>query len=278
MSKQFEQFKLKPNDLFTVPAIKGLYNHEQFAHGAKTRQMPVDWTIINDAFESSMVEDRTGESSEASGILQSEHGDRIRTRNQHRMSFNELSFNELTPQMTSTPIRPWSRQSDRSAKTRSVSRASHTSLLNLFTPPSAFRNASGQDLPTKIAPPPNWDISIDFNDEFNFSNQNQTELRSVLSDSSRQHANNNGQSTMEFEVDESEDHAVEHTDLMAALGQNSSEYRIVTKLIRLWQKKIHPIHVDHLLTKGCNRFQAAKTFSSLLSKYHYMARCFYLFF
>lgn len=261
------QFKPKTSDFFTVPAIKGMYNREQFDRGAKTRPMPVDWTILNDVFDS---DDREDEASEASVALQSEHGDQFsRTRNQSRMnsSFNELSFNGLTPRITSTPSRPSSRQSIRSPSVRSISRASHTILANFLTPPAAFQNSASQNLPSQPAPPPP-PIEYGDDDDLNMCfNQSNTGLHSIQSGGSS-HMRANGQTTIDEEIDESEgDAAVEHTDLMVTLGEDSSEYKIITKLMRLWQKNVHPINVDHLLKKGCNRFQAAKTFSSLLSKY-----------
>lgn len=252
------QFKPKTSDFFTVPAIKGLYNIAQFANGAKTRPMPNDWTILNDVLDLDS-DDCAGESSEASDVLLSEHGGQFnRTRNQSRMSFNELSFNGLTPRITSTPNRPLSRQSVQSPSERSISKANHTNPPNLLSPPSAFQNSASQNLPSQLAPPP-----IEFDDDDD--GLNICFNQSVQSGSSHQCAN--GQTTMDEEIDESEGDAIEHTDLMTTLGKDSSEYTIITKLIRLWQKNIHPINVEHLLKKGCNRFQAAKTFSSLLSKY-----------
>lgn len=276
VSKQFAQCTLKQNNLFTMPAIKGLPNRELFARSAKLREMPTDWTIINDVF--SAVDDRAVESSDASDILQSEHGSQmVRTRNQHRMSSREQSFDGILPQMTSTPIRPLSRQSSRSTNTRSTSRASLVNPSDLFTPPAQFNNsvpinsnvlAPPSPFKSPIAPP-NLGGPIDCNDDlmdFNPNNNNNTESRCVANGSSHQRANGQNTTNVNDEIDESEGDPVDHTDLMATLGKDSSEYLIVTKLIRLWQKQIHPIKVDHLLQRGCNRFQAAKTFAALLSK------------
>lgn len=280
MSNQFNQ--QKTNDLFTESAIKGLLIGRQFARGAKTRPMPVDWTIIDGMFDS--IDPADNGDSEASEILQTEHtGQFNRTRSQSRnMSFNEIaSFNGSMmppppPPFTSTPQRP--RRFDRSS--RSVSRAaSPSNVTNLFTPPLAFQNpAQSPNFPSQAVPPPiEYGDADDDDDGISVCiNQNHDEQQSgVQSGSSFQPVN--GEATtaiaMDEEIEESEGDPVENTDLKTALGENSMEYTIITKLIRLWQKDTHPVQVEHLLKKGCNRIQAAKTFASLLSKLFMMMVC-----
>lgn len=261
------QFKPKINNFFTDPAIKGWINRDQFARGTKTRPMPVDWTIIDDVFG---MNDHADDESEASDILQSEHGSQFsRTRSQrNNMSFNEQSSFDASmmppPPITSTPKRP--RRFDRS----SISRASiHSNPSSLLTPPSEFQNpAQSPNSPSQIVPPP---IEYGDDDDINvcFNQSNDERQSGVQSGSSFQSANGHttAATTMNEEIDESECDPVEHADLKTLLGENSSEYAIITKLIGLWQKDIHSIKVEHLLKKGCNRIQAAKTFSSLLGVY-----------
>lgn len=324
ISKQFEQLRMKSNDLFTVPAIQGLFNQELFTFGAKTRPMPVDWTIINDAFDSN---DRAAESHNASDILQVEHcGQFIRTRSQSRISLNELSFNELSQPITSTPIksarkRPWSRQSDRSSIPPPISAASsYSNSPNICTPPTAFKNPATPNLPIRTASPPstfknpsnhivssaavsppsafknptnkrssNRTVSpppafkdssnrnspslvsqpTNFDDDDGLCgfSQNNSGLANGENVPPLQHAS--GQKIMDSESDESEGNAIEQIDLMnTTIDKGSSEYEIISKLIRLWRKNVQPIQMENLLKKGCNRFQAAKTFAALLCKYH----------
>lgn len=230
---------------------------------------------MNDAFDTVV---RTGDSSGgASGILQSEHGSQIRTRNQHRMSFNELSFNEsiqpfTTPQR-SLPLQncsstPYStRFSGNRSSDAQQSSSRNSSQFNddkIFTPPSLFKYSA--NLPSQPVAPP-----IEFDDDFNAFNQNNIDLPSDQNDLSRQRTNCR---SIDDEIDQSEGDgdggAIEHTNLMDILDKDSTEYEIISKLIRLWQKNVHPIKVEHLLTKQCNRFQAAKTFSLLLSKLNFV--------
>lgn len=279
--------------------MKGLYNGELFASHAKTRPMPVDWTIINDVFNAS---ERGDDDSQTSDILQSEHGSQFnRTRNQSRMSFSELpsldsSLMPPPPPITSTPKQP--RLYDRSSRATSPSNAT-----NVFTPPSAFKNSEqnftpptafknseqnltppsafknseqNSNLPSQTVPPP-----IEYGDDDDginvCSNQSNTDQQSGFQNrSSFQRTNDQTTTktmatTMDEEIEESEGDPIEHTDLMTILAKDSFEYAIITKLIQLWQKDTHPIEVGHLLKKGCNRIQAAKTFSSLLSKYNQIA-------
>lgn len=261
--------KPKTNDFFTGPAIKGWVNRDLFARGSKTRPMPVDWTIIDDVFG---LNDRADDESEASDVLQSEHGSQFnRTRSQRaNMSFNEQSSFDTSlmppPPITSTPKR---RRFDRSSVSRATSPANLSNLGPIFTPPSPFQNpAQSPNSTGQIVPPP---VEYDDDDGVNlcFNQSNTGQLSGVPSASSFQAANDQtttSTKTMDEEIDESESDPVEHTELMATLGKDSFEYAILTKLIRLWQKDIHPVKVEHLLKKGCNRIQAAKTFSSLLGE------------
>lgn len=274
-----DQLKPKTSDFFVDSAIKGWVNRDQFARGRKTRPEPNDWTIIDDVFG---LNDHAADESAASDVLQSEHGSQFsRTRSQRaNMSFNEQSSFDATlmppPPITSTPHatpqRP--RRFDRS----SISRApSPSNLSNLFTPPSPFQSsAQHPNSPSRVVPPP-----VEYGDDgdgisvccFNQSNdEQQTGLQNV---SLLQATNDQTKTTivaaaatatMDEEFDESEGDPVENTDLKTMLGESSTEYTIITKLIRLWQKDVHPIKVERLLKKGCNRLQAAKTFSALLGE------------
>lgn len=267
---QGPKFRQRKPDFFAEPLFKGLPNRNLFTRATNRRpvQMPTDWTIINDVVD---VDGRAHESSGASEILQGEHDSQLRTRNQHRsMSFTDLSFSGITPQMTSTPIRPLSRLSDRSGvNTRPSSRASLVNPTDLITPPTQFDKSTSKNskilappspFKSPIAPPPNWD-PIDYDDDsIDFNPNNNNALNDVPSDTPHQRVND--------EIYESEVEPVEHADLITTLGEESNDYLIVTKLIPLWQKKVHPIKMGHLVKKACKRLQAAKAFTSLLCKCH----------
>lgn len=281
--------------MFTAPAINGLQHKELFARGTVTRPMPNDWAILNDVIQLGN-EDPESESSEAGEILQTEHGSRLRTRNQHQLNANDSSFFQNAPQLTSTPARPLSRQSDRSVHTRSTFTASRVNAMDLITPPTAFNNVSRDQGVNIIAPPSPFQNSpigppidfddnmigsigppthiqnspiappMDFDDDMNgLMQNNNNEVRSIPSSSTFLC----GQKTVDADADvpSSGSEPVENADLEQTLGKNSSEYASITKLIRLWDKNVHQINVDRLLKKGCNRLQAAKTFASLLCKF-----------
>ncbi|XP_031617305.1 uncharacterized protein LOC116337117 [Contarinia nasturtii] len=242
--------KLKLNDMFTAPAIRGTPNQKLFARSAKTRLViEVDWTTIQDAFDSGIRDDNGTKLSEEIDILQNENGNiSRRTRSQSRMS---MSFNGpmLNPVLSSTPINP-------SQKSVHSFHASHPnnvvpndispidSYTDLFEPPSPFMDIAA------LAPP-------------GFKNDSQNHESNKQPQSSIPHLDDHN--VPEIDVAQNSSPLIECSDLLVLLGENSLEYTMMQKLIKLWQKGIHPIKVDDLLAKKCNRFQAAKTFASLLN-------------
>lgn len=213
--------------------MNGSCVRDLFARGASTRQMDIDWTTIQDAFDLG-ENDESNESLASIDILRNENESGVQTRSRSRTSHVSDSVPQV-PALTSTPLRQVLTQ--QSATSFHAPR-SQTSVIappsgfgfDEFTPPQGFRNASQS--------------------QFVANSQNE----------SFPHLN-------EENVPKIESPPIEHKDLASLLGENSLEYTTMQKLMKLWRKNTQPINVEHLLTSPCNRFIAAKTFASLLSEY-----------
>ncbi|XP_055296186.1 uncharacterized protein LOC129565383 [Sitodiplosis mosellana] len=235
---QDKQAKLNKVDIFSLPIMNGFFIRELFARTAKMRVADTDWTTIKDGFNDSRFE--TGDQNQSNGsdgsseieILRNESESRIQTRSSSRLSRVSDSV-PIQPALTSTPIRA----SQQSVNSFNAPR----SQSDLFDPSPSFQDSA-------LMPPPDF--------------LNASRSRIVLNDQSIPHLNEKNVP----EIDFNESPLVEHHDLATLLGENSLEYTIMQTLMKLWRKdNVHPIKVEHLLTPRCNRFQAAKTFSSLLS-------------
>lgn len=248
--QQFQKRQLKKIDLFSVPVINQTVNREFFAENAKIRQTTTDWTIIDDALGSSEHDQTSHNESiplSVSEVLQSENDDRIRTRSQHRQSFTNHTFDVL-PQ-SSTPLRPESRQSHSFQTSHNEQIPEHFErydesefeLNDIISPPLIYQNDNSEiaNVTSLLAPPIGFDnTNIESNDP-------------------------------SFDEDVPMDtSAIESTNWTDFIGDDVMAREMMIKLIGLWTKNVLPIKVEHLLTPRCNRFQAAKTFSLLLSESH----------
>lgn len=252
-----QMLKKKTTDLFSVPAMNGTFNRKVFAQNATIKPVETDWAIIQDAFEPFNHETSNvdGENNEEASQVSIEV-DILRNESEsQRRSINvdePLIANRLR---SSTPCRPFSRQSIRCSTPLPLDSNIHTPDL-IVSPPSHLQQwNSGSELnPSNPLAPP-----VDFNDDC----QSNFELQTPSRRQSVQQPNQN--STAEFDI--SIIQFDERPDLIAILGENSLEYVVISKLIVLWQKPMHPVKVNNLLSPRSNRIQAAKTFASLLSKY-----------
>lgn len=240
---QEKRFKLQSKIDFEAPIMNGIVSRELFTRNAKklvhSSRDQTDWTIIEDAFYSASNE-FNGESIEPNEIevLQNESMERRKTRSQSGMSFSH-------PLRTSTPIKqsqenvpfdaPQTQQ--KQPETMQVFEFDPPEAI-FFTPPLNFQD----DI---ISPAPGFE-----------NNQNNPELPNPSQQLD----------LVPFNAESIESPQIECADLATVLGDDSLELEIMKKLLKLWQKNIHPIKVENLLSARCNRFQAAKTFSSLLSK------------
>lgn len=241
--KNFETLKAK-SDLFFVPVINGSVTRELFERNAQIKPMPIDMSIIQDAFESvEHDESKNGTEpsmSNAVECLRSESERQIRTRNSSRMS--SIAPVSVDQSGISTPQ---SRQSIRCSTpipNVNVSLRGTSSFLDMFdqvfTPPQKFKNS--QNSPSPI----------------DFDNNIQSDFELPLERQTLPNEN----------ADVSEHQRFECPDLIESFGENSMEYQLMSKLVNLWHINKHPIKVESLLTPNSNRFRAAKTFSSLLSE------------
>lgn len=254
--QKFALLKLKSADLFSIPVMKGTVNRDLFALTAKNKQIETDWTIIQDAFDSPNCDDaneaNTTVSSEVD-ILRNESENRIQTprqaQHQNEIRLNAANLGDALPISTST--------GQRSPQSIHFSTPYHlTSDLNfipditdehldLVSPPSNFRSSN-------VTPPV----------EFSNTDQDGFKVPNVLIVSKIDNHHVSKDSDNDFEPMANP----QNTLLISALDENSLEYATISKLMKLWQKSVHPIRVENLLKRQCNRFQAAKTFASLLSK------------
>lgn len=239
--------------------MNGTHTDEMFLRGAKVRIMGTDWTTIQDAFDSGVhdaLNDNESNGSNEIDILRNETLNRPNTRSVTRnesRSSTSMAFDQ--PLISSTPNRESSFQQlpggSHFSKSKSlfgdVSPLHTSNQSNLFTPPLNFLNS---ELATVLAPAPGFE-DVNQNDygvpvlpqqppDIEYANESQT--------------------------NEYESPSIDCSDLDTLLGADSLLYAIMKKLLKLWQKNIHPIKVDSLLAPRCNRFLAAKTFNSLLSK------------
>lgn len=225
-------FTLKPKDLFVGTSIKGLVNRDQFARHSNTRRMPIDWGIIDSFFDSN----------DSAVDLKNEHDSQFkRTRNQCvNVSLNEQS----QPTFTSTPKR---RRFDRSES------------------PSQSPNITGHVVP----PPGEFDF---FDDDINllFHRWNSGQLSPISNVSSFQSSYDETtgitSKAIVGEIEDSEGDPLYYTEFVAKLGNQSIGYDVIKKLISSWKKDFAPVKFDDLLKVGCNRVEAAKTFSLLLGE------------
>lgn len=234
--------------------MNGSANREWFARSAKIRSVDTDWTTIQSAFDSGIQDDDGSHGSNESEILRNESENRLQTRSHNRISFHNSAVS-IGTMLTSTPVqRTLSQQSEidfHSQRSQELNLSAISPIAqnnnnnsHLFEPPLAFQNS--------LLPAP-----------FGFSSQNNLEIP-FLSNQSSFTPNQNIR-----KIDLPEDYSSQIVDLAAEFVEHSLEYHIMKKLIKLWQHNIRPIGVTHLLSPGCNRFDAAKTFSSLLSEYIY---------
>lgn len=253
--------KLKQADIFSVPVMNATHNREMFMRSAKVRQMATDWTTIQDAFDSGAHDASNENGSRGSSqidILRHETSNRPNTRNQSRSS-TSLAFDQQLE--SSTPIRDPSFQQSRSSfqfNDKSTSQFDldhipslqlHTSAANqsnVFTPPSYFQDSV-------LAPARGFENVIETDFDVPFLPQQ------TPSEQCNEHSNGS-------QINQNDSPSIECTDLATLLGDDSVQYAIMKKLLKLWQKNIHPIKIDCLLAPRCNRFLAAKTFNSLLSE------------
>lgn len=237
---------MKLNDIFLAPIMNGSFNRDMFARCTTIRQTNNDWTTIQDAYDYVGNDESSESTSSEIDILRNENENSVvRTRSRSRIS--DTAPNQ--PVLTSTPVRDV--LSQQSAPSFHAPR-SQNNLFDVFDPPSEFRNSSLSLTDQSLMPPPNFQNSS--NSRFIPINHNRSVL--ILDDE------------IVPDVDLDESPPIQHHDLADLLGENSLEYAMMQKLMKLWKKDVHPIKVEHLLTPHCNRFIAAKTFASLLSEYH----------
>lgn len=226
--------------------MNGSFIRDLFVRCTKIRQTANDWTTIKDAFDYAGHDESSESTSSEIDILRNESENAvIQTRSRSRIS--DTAPNQ--PVLTSTPVK--NVLSQQSATSFHAPR-SQNNLNDVFDPPSEFQNSSLSLTDQDLMPPPNFRNSSDSR----FIPINHNRSVPVLNDD------------VVPDVDLDESPPIQHQDLANLLGENSLEYAIMQKLMKLWKKDIHPIKVEHLLTPHCNRFIAAKTFASLLSKCH----------
>lgn len=226
--------------------MNGSFNRDLFARGTKIRQTANDWTTIQDAFDYAGNDESSESTTSEVDILRNESENAvIQTRSRSRIS--DTSPNQ--PVFTSTPVKDV--LSQKSAPSFHAPR-SQSNLIDVVDPPFEFQNSSLSLIDQELMPPPNFLNSS--NSRFIPINHNRS--IPVLNDD------------VIPDVDLDESPPIQHQDLANLLGENSLDYTIMQKLMKLWKKDIHPIKVEHLLTPHCNRFIAAKTFASLLGECH----------
>lgn len=258
---------LKTNilDIFPVLLMNGSIERNKLAKRATTKQTETDWSITQDTTAPiDRGESNVGMqdvSNEVIDILWNERESQIRTRSQSRNSFNMPAPAE--PSKASTPRQPPSRQSFRCSTPQSndpllnidanATNGLFDFLDDIIVPSlSDFVRHSGS-MPTSapLTPPIG----------FSKKKQSDSELPNAPA---RRSQRQNENSVPDF--DRSNHQLVKCPDLIDLLGENTPEYTVMGKLMHLWQKSVHPIKVNNLLTPRSNRFEAAKTFASLLSK------------
>lgn len=255
--------KAKPTDVFSAPVTNASITCEMFARNAIPKNIETDWSIIKSIFEPNAREKSNIETEpnfpDEIEYLRNESEYHVQTRSQSRMSFIAPALVER-PNISTYPQRPQSRQSFRCSTPQSpnanivASQRGVTSILDIFneefTPPPEFKNTSSS------APL----IDFDNIDQSDFELPNVPEKRQIPP--------LNGKPENMPEMDRSEHQIVDCPDLLQSLGKHSIEYELMAKLVNLWRTNVYPIKVVNLLQPNSNRFQAAKTFSSLLSRFN----------
>lgn len=257
-AQPLQQLKKKSNDLFLLPAINGSCNKMMFAKYTTIKPIETDWSIIEDAFKP--VDHDNPKHNNATNINESHlsaEAEILQTENESQYGVqSSINVNEPishAPSKSSTPLRTFSRQNIRCSTPVPVSSNENT-RHNIITPPSdlhQWNSASDMSLSHLLVPP------IDFNDEIqsNFEQQTTSDPSPFQQNISHNVTENDQNNTKLFDC----------PDLLTSLGEHSLEHVIISKLIALWQKKMHPIQVENLLPSHSNRIKAAKTFASLLS-------------
>lgn len=252
----------KPNmvDMLSAPAMNGSFVRKKFAECTAMSKESTDWSIINDAFapanRGEPDNDEQNLSMEAD-ILRAEDESRIQTRSQNQSQNGFVvpappdASRVSTPCQSSTSRHSSSRQSIRCSTPKTFDPNAVNQAFDLFDdlipPPIAFNNLA-DSLPESFLTPPNG-----------FGNSHQSDFESSYAPE---------RSSRRIEIDDSSSfQLIEHPELIALLGKESWEYIVMLKLVQLWQKNEQQITVERLLTPRSNRFQAAKTFASLLSKW-----------
>lgn len=227
--------KQQQSHAFTTPIMKGSVVGELFARNAKLKQAETDWTIMEDAYE-----DVSNGPHAVSAVdtLRNESQNQRSSRSRNITRGNALGNVPLasTPIVQSPPI-PDTNVS-RNTRNASAFRQLNLDIVenDFYTPPSAFGDSP-------IAP------------AHGFGNAHSSAPLSIP------HIDNYGT----LEMNENSSQAIDCTDLIAILAEESLEFQTMIKLKKLWQRNVHPINVNSLLTPQSNRFQAAKTFAALLS-------------
>lgn len=258
---------LKTNilDMFPVLLMNGSIELNKFAKHATLKQKETDWSITQATTAHINRDDSNAEIHDASNevidILRNENESQIRTRSQSRNSFNMPAPAE--PSKTSTPRQPPSRLSFRCSTPQSndplinmdtnAGNGIFDFLDDMIVPSSSniVRHSGSMPTSAPVSPPIGFGRKI----------QSESELPSAPVRRFQRPIENSVP-----EIDQNDHQLVECPNLIGLLGENSLEYTVMGKLMYLWQKSVHPIKVENLLTPRSNRFEAAKTFSSLLSK------------
>lgn len=233
-----------------MPSMKGSSEiDELFVRMTKIKQAETDFTIMQDAFDANGSNGPHG--SKEIKILQGESQNQLPGRSRGRRgkagSFCSDPVAASTP--ASTPMKVLPKTSFHDAPRNATFNINTLPLLddsenNFFTPPTDFQD---NFLPP---PPPPQDFANASEDQSTFSK----------SQPSLPHFDNQNAP----ESDEFVFQPIECPDLKTLLSENSLEYETMTKLKQLWKKNVQHITVNTLLSKGSNKVQGAKTFSSLL--------------
>lgn len=227
--------KFKQSHFFDTSIMNGSCVTEQFQRNTIAFEMDTDWTIIRDAFIN--PNEPNSEHSNHGDVEIEELRCASSLRRSLRLSIRRSNVNITQPEMN----------------------LGENDNEFLFTPPSSHRftynDVDDQIADFNIVSPP----TIYQN---NTNNENNPiilkPLQTHLADDFSQINGN------DMQINEME----QTYDEFASLDKNSLEFKVLVKLMVLWEENCYPISIEKILPKNSSRFLAARTFGSLLGKYH----------
>lgn len=243
------QTKLKQINFFDAPIMNGSNVTKQFQRNAQIDEVETDWSIIQDAFSrpNASADDNSTDGTIEIDVLRNE----TQIRKSMRLSSRQSNHSKRQSQAQIGK-----------AITEKESIIPPPSIELFFDDEEFNRNFSLPELDLDLITPPVF-----------FQNNNSIlSLDDLKSPFGKERTPNDSEEKKEEEEEEEVDveAIIKYNNSIASLNKDSMDFKILMKLIGLWKKNVHPIRMEHILLKRCNRIQAAKTFGALLGMYNFI--------